>query len=109
MHGRELPVHGHSEHLRHQVRPQQVRDGLVVLEVGRANPDLSQQPVELAVCGQEDGVVLARGLFELVGRLWVREEVGNYDPVRVLEETAPVWQWEGSYSACSCRGDTWER
>lgn len=72
MHSGELPVHGHSKHLRHQVRPQQVRDGLVVLEVGRANPDLGQQPVVLAVGGQEDGAVLAGGLFELVGRLRVR-------------------------------------
>lgn len=76
MHGGELPVHGHSKHLRHQVRPQQVRDGLVVLKVGRTNPDLGQQPVVLAVGGQEDGAVLAGGLFELEGRVRVRRGEG---------------------------------
>lgn len=72
MHGGELPVHGHSKHLRHQVRPQEVRDGLVVLKVGRANPDLGQQPVVLAVGRQEDGAVLPGALFELLGRVRVR-------------------------------------
>lgn len=68
MYSRELSVHGNAEHLCHQVRPEQVREGLVVLEVSRANPDLRQQPVVLGVSGQEDGAVFTGDLFKLEKR-----------------------------------------
>lgn len=49
--GGELSVHGDGKHLRDQMGPEQVRDGLVVLEVGRADPDLGQEPVIVGVGG----------------------------------------------------------
>ena len=58
-------MHGDGKDLGHQMRLEQVRDGLVVLEVGRADPDLSQQPVILVISGQEDRVIFARSLLEL--------------------------------------------
>lgn len=45
--------------------PEQVCDVLVVLEVGRADPDLSDQPVILAVSGKEDRGVLSWNLAQL--------------------------------------------
>lgn len=61
----ELPVHGNRKHLCHQMCPEQVCDGLVILEIGRAHPDLGQHPVILTISGQEDGGVLTRCLPEL--------------------------------------------
>lgn len=65
MDGRELPVHGDSKHLCEQMCPEQVCDGLVVLEVSWADPDLGQQPVVLTISGQEDRVDLTWSLPQL--------------------------------------------
>lgn len=65
MNSGELPVHGDSKHLCDEVCPEQVCDGLVVLEVSWAHPDLSQQPVILTVSGQENWGVFTRSLAKL--------------------------------------------
>ena len=66
--GGKVSEHGHSEHLGHQVGPQEMGDGLMHVEVGRAHPDLCDQPVVLTVAGQEDGGILARHLTQLGGQ-----------------------------------------
>lgn len=83
MDSRELPVHGNSEHLCDQMCPEQVGDGLVVVEVSRADPDLSQQPVVLTVGRKEDRVVFARSLAELTKTQWMKE--------RQEKEMLPSW------------------
>lgn len=61
----QLPQHGQAEGLADEVGPQQVGDGLVVVELSIAHPCLGQQPVPLRVIGQEDGAIGPRGLAEL--------------------------------------------
>lgn len=119
---RQLPVHGNSKHLRHQMCPEQVCDGLVVLEVSRADPDLCQQPVILTVSGQEDRVVFTWSLSKLEKTKGEqeKEEKWIYAECRLEKEmfhlwcnthllllniTVPVWLWAGSCSELSCRAD----
>lgn len=62
---RKLSQRGDTEHLHHQVGPQQVRQHLEDLELCMADPDLRQQPGQRRVIRQEDGSVLLRPLFKL--------------------------------------------
>ena len=66
----ELADRGHGEHLSQQVRPEQVGESLVDVEVGVTDPCLGQDPVPFRVAGQEDGRLRTGAL----GQLWEKEE-----------------------------------
>lgn len=54
VYGRKAPHGGHSDDLRHQVSPQQVRLQLVHLEVSAADPAFGQEPGHRGIRGQEE-------------------------------------------------------
>lgn len=68
MHSRQLSQSGHTEHLYHQVSPEQVRQELEHLELRVTHPHLSQQPGQGWIFGQEYGGVAVRSLLELKRR-----------------------------------------
>ena len=73
VHGGQLPQGGHTEHLHHQVGPQQVGQQLEHLELRVTHPHLSHQPGQGGVTGQEDGGVPVRILLQL------RTSKGDYN------------------------------
>lgn len=68
MNCRQLSEHGYAEDLRNQMRPEEMSDCLMDVEVRRSHPDFGQQPVVLIVTGKEDGIVLSWFLMQLCKR-----------------------------------------
>ena len=73
MHFRQLPEGGNAVHLPQQVSPKEVGGQLVALEVCRAHPHLSQQPIARRVRGQKHWVLRAGVLLKLGGRRMDKE------------------------------------